>query len=120
MILAVKSRARRARKIAQSQPDAKHAIFRNQLYKLYTIQDLNKTKVHTKSKWLKKTDVGKFVLQTKTFKRPLKNNYLSYVQRASEIMEADYPRKYITNQIRKHRVIFNQAIKKHIKKYNVP
>ncbi len=112
MISSVKRKAKRAIKIAERTPGAKPVIFRRQLYKLYTEQDLTKIKIHVRRKKLIKTDLGKFKLISEEKSKLLKSNYLSYVKRASEIMNE--PK--IVNQIRNHSKIFNSAIHKHLNK----
>jgi hypothetical protein len=115
MIYAVKSKAKRARVRVEGSPVNKYAIFRRQLYKLYTIQDLNKTKIRTSFNRLEKTELGYYKLKVIKIDKPLKSNYLSYVKRASMIMEDES----ISNQIRNHKRIFNEAIAKHLRKHKV-
>lgn len=112
MIRAVKSKAKRAKELCDKSPLNKQAIFRRQLYKLYTIQDLNITKVRSSLARLQKNERGYYDLKITKIEKPLRSNYLSYVRRASEIMEEPA----IENQIRNHTRIFNDAINKHLKR----
>lgn len=109
MILAVKKKSIRAIKQAEVNPSKRPVVYRRQLYKLYSILDLDKTKVHTRWKRLIKTDKG-YKLITGKKSKILRSNYFSYVKRASEIMNE--PK--IENQIRKHRHIFNETIKRNL------
>ena len=111
MIKSVKSRAKRAKKIKERNPEAHLAIFKNQLYKIYTLQDLTKTKIKIKSKKLIKQEMGNFVLKSTSNKAPLRSNYLSYVKNVSRIMEEGK----IERQIRKHQEVFKQAMYKHLR-----
>lgn len=111
MISSVKRKARRAKKIAARTPGEKPIIFRRQLYKLYTTRPLSNTKVRSRWKKIVKIENGDYRIQTGIKKKVLRSNYLTYVRRASEIMEEPGIKK----QIRKHKVIFNQAIFKHLK-----
>lgn len=110
MIRTVKTRASRAKKMKEKKPDTELAVFKNQLYKIYTLQDLTKTKIKIRSKKLEKQEVGTYVLKSNNARMPLKSNYLSYIKRVSGIMQEEK----IKNQIRKHQQIFNDAIRKHL------
>lgn len=112
MIYAVKRKAKRAIKIANQTPNSTPVIYRNQLYKLYSLLDLKKVNTHTRWKKLVKTEKGEFRLQTGKKTKPLKSNYFSYAKRASLIINEPA----IEKQIRNHKKIFNQAITKHLKK----
>ena len=109
---AIRTKAKRAKQTTDKSPLAKYAVYRSQLKKLYTIQDLNKTKVRTTINRLVKNERGYYDLKVIKLKKPLKSNYLSYVRRASVIMEDES----IENQIRNHEKIFNETIHKHLKK----
>lgn len=109
---AVKSKAKRAKHLSDLYPDQRYAVYRRQLYKLYTIQDLNVTKVRSSIKRLVKNRRGYYELKVTRIQKPLKSNYLSYVKRASSIMEDDAIKK----QIRNHRRIFNETIHKYLQK----
>lgn len=112
MVFAVKRKARRAYKMAAENSEGKPIIYRRQLYKLYSILDLTKTKIHTRWKKIVKTDLGTYRLKTGVKTKVLRSNYFSYATRASEIMKEPA----IFKQVRNHKKIFNQAIKKYIKK----
>ena len=111
MISSIKSKAKRAKKQSEKTPYKKAAIFRRQLYKLYTTKSLSNTKVFTRNKRFVKNDVGEFRIISTPKKKILRSNYLSYSRRASEIMEEPA----IINQLRNHKKIFNIAINKHLK-----
>jgi hypothetical protein len=111
MIYSVKRKAKRAIKLAEETPGKKPVIFRRQLHKLYTTKPLHNTK--TRGRWKKLVQIGngEFRLRSGEKKRPLRSNYLTYVVRASEIMQEDA----IKNQLKKHKAIFNSAIQRHLK-----
>jgi len=112
MIYAVKSKASTARKSVERSPGRPLVIFRRQLYKLYTSYPLSSTKIYTKFKWLEKNKKGEYFFKTKPVEKKQRSNYLSYVKRASEIMQEPA----IKHQIRNHYRIFNQAIYRHLKR----
>lgn len=111
MILAVKRKSKRAIDIANQIPSSKPAIYRRQLYKLYSDLDLNKTKVLTRWKKLVKTKYGTYKIISGKKTKLLRSNYFGYAKRASEIMKEPA----INKQVRNHKKIFNQAINKHLK-----
>ncbi|MDB5276364.1 MAG: hypothetical protein JWR61_1319 [Ferruginibacter sp.] len=111
MISSVKSKAKKAKLIAEKNPGSKPVIFRRQLYKLYTTRPLNNVKVRNRWKKIVKMDNGNFRLVTIKKQKILRSNYLSYVQRACEIMEEPH----IAKQIRKHKKVFNDSINRHLK-----
>jgi len=113
MIYAVKSKAKKAVAIAANNPGTPVTIFKRQLYKLYTIQSLNASKIYKTHKKLIPNQLGEFVFEISTKPPKHKSNYLSYVNRASDIMKEPA----IRIQIAKHRSIFNQAVTKYLKKY---
>lgn len=112
MIYAVKSKANIAKRQAVNNPIKNPAIYRRQLYKLYTSYPLNKKKVYTTKKWLQKNERGEYFYITKPIPQKNKSNYISYVNRASLIMNEPA----IKHQIRNHKKIFNDAIHKHLSK----
>ncbi|GEO12035.1 restriction endonuclease subunit S [Segetibacter aerophilus] len=112
MISSVKRKAKRAKKLAERTPGEKPRIYRRQLYKLYTSRPLHNVKVRKRWKKIVKIETGEFRLVTGVKEKDFRSNYLSYVRRASEIMNEPA----IENQIRKHKTIFNQAIFRHLKK----
>ena len=110
MISSVKRKAKRALKIAKADPENREAvIYRRQLYKLYTTRPLSKTKVFTRWKKLVKNEFGEFRLVTGKRSKILRSNYLTYVQRASTIMNEPA----IERQIKKHKRVFNEAVHRH-------
>lgn len=109
MIYSVKSKARRAKKMTRG--SEKPVIFRRQLYKLYTTRPLRETKVRVNWKKIKKNEFGNYTLLTIPKTKLLRSNYLSYIDRASDIMQEPAIKK----QIRNHKKIFNEAISKHLK-----
>lgn len=119
MINAVRSKARIAIKIADKE-NKKPVIFKRQLYELYSYCPITKKLSKRKYKRLKKNKFGEFRLHVTDKKiknrykknKPLRSNYLSYVKRASEIMNE----VTILRQLRKHKRVLNQAILKHLKK----
>ncbi|MDH7460856.1 reverse transcriptase domain-containing protein [Chitinophagaceae bacterium 26-R-25] len=112
MIKSVKNRAAQAKNLIEKEPDSKLAVFKNQLCKIYTLQDLTKTKVKLTSKKLVRHDTDTYVMKSTVINSPLRSNYMSYVRRVSIIMKE----AKIVNQIRKHQEIFKDAIKKHLNK----
>jgi len=111
MISSVKSKAKKAKLIADKFPGSKPIIYRRQLYKLYTTKPLHNVKVKNRWKKIIKINEGNFKLITGLKEKTLRSNYLSYVQRASEIMNEPA----ISNQIRKHKRIFNKAINRYLR-----
>ena len=112
MISAVKIKAKRAISVSEKYPDKPIVIYRNQLIRLYEKFPLSSSKVKLNFKRLVKNEKGEFELLITKRTKPNNSNYLSYVFRASEIMNESA----INNQIRNHKKIFNQAINKHLNK----
>lgn len=112
MISSIKRKAKRSLLIADMEPSKKPVVYRRQLYKLYSLLNLNKTKIHTNRKKIVNADYGKF--KVISFKRTkyLRSNYFSYGIRASVIMNEPQ----IARQTRNHARIFNEAIFKHLKR----
>lgn len=113
MISSVKRRVSRAVAIAEKTPGSKPIIYRGQLYRLYTNyanRSLNSTKLHTVLKRLVKDELGDYKLEVTKKSKKIRSNYLSYVKRASEIMNEED----IVKQIRNHKKIFNQSIYKQL------
>ncbi|HEY9262781.1 reverse transcriptase domain-containing protein [Chitinophaga sp.] len=124
MMRAVRSKARIALKLAA--PDEKPVIFIRQLYDLYSNYPLTQKARDKKYKKLERNDFGEFrvVIKKASFgsaktnntnfvatpevhgKRMIKSNYLTYVDRASEIMNEPA----ISNQLKNHTKILNRAI----------
>jgi len=116
MIYSVKTKSKRAKKIAANQLGAKPVIFKNQLIRLYTKQDLDDKKAPRKRRFktLEQINTGEFRVQS-IEKDGYQNagNYFSYVKRSAEIMKAPE----ISDQIngKKARRVFNQALEKYLK-----
>ena len=110
MIYAVKRKAKRAKKLADQNSDSKPIIFRKQLHKLYSSLHLKNVKVHSNWKRLEPDEFGKYKLVIEKKERPFKSNYFSYAERASKIMNEPAIKK----QLRNHKKIFNEAIKRHL------
>lgn len=116
MIDAVKKKNRRTQKAILKNPEHPTQIFKGQLYWLYV--DTHVTKYKTRKRWkriLGPNIYGRYTLQTGELKMPMRNNYLSYVKRAAEIMGE--PR--ILNQIKKHKKILHEAISRYWGRKNV-
>ncbi|MEO6618856.1 MAG: reverse transcriptase domain-containing protein [Dyadobacter sp.] len=109
LILAVKSRSKRAALAAEKNPVSPNALFKRRLYKLYTNINLDKIKTRRRFKILTYNRYGRFVYSGKQLEEEFKSNYFTYVKRASQIMNE--PK--ILNQVRRHRTIFDQAVKKY-------
>ncbi len=112
MIRAVKIKSKRALELSAKNPGSPIIIYRRQLYKLYMKYPLSSYTIKSNYKRLVKNDKGDFELQVFPSNKQNKSNYLSYVHRASEIMEENS----LLLQVRNHSKIFNQAINKHLKK----
>lgn len=110
MIIAVKSRSRRSVLAANKTPGASMVLFRRRLYRLYTNINLDKKITKSTYKYLIPNRFGFYVYQTKENEDEFRSNYFTYGKRAAEIMKE--PK--IVNQVRRHRTIFNQAMKKHL------
>jgi len=112
MIRSVKTKSKRALTISQQTPGTPLVIYRQQLYKLYIKYPLSASKAESNYKQLIKNDKGEFTLKISKRRKPNNSNYLSYVYRASEVMEEEA----LKLQIRNHSKVFNQAINKHLKR----
>ncbi|WP_176454310.1 reverse transcriptase domain-containing protein [Siphonobacter sp. BAB-5385] len=112
VISCVKRKARRAKKMAEKDYGQKPVIYRRQLYKLCNDPNLKRIKVHSNWKKIVKHSNGEFRVVSEKKTKLFKSNYLTYVNRASRIMEEPA----IINQFKKHKLIFNQAIQRHLKK----
>lgn len=112
MISSVKSKAKRAKLIAEETPGEKSVLFRRQLHKLYTTYPLQNVTVRKRWKKIVKLENGDFRLVTGIKKQSLRSNYLTYVKRSSKIMNEPS----IEKQLKKHKAIFNQTIHRHLKR----
>jgi len=115
MIFAVKSRARRAKIANQKNSELSTAIFKRRLYHLYTNINLDKKEIPRRFKKLVTNRFGDYVYQSELSKKKFQSNYFSYGERAAEIMNEDA----IVKQTKRHRTIFNQAIKIQKSKYDL-
>jgi hypothetical protein len=88
------------------------AVYKRQLYKIYTSLNLEKSYATKKRKKLIKNIFGYYYFKSDIQFPPFKGNYLSYAKRAAKIMEEPA----IENQIRNHKQIFNKAIRERIRK----
>ena len=88
------------------------AVYKRQLYKIYTSLNLEKSNATKKRKKLIKNIFGYYYFKSDIQFPPFKGNYLSYAKRAAKIMEEPA----IENQIRNHKRIFNKAIRERIRK----
>lgn len=112
MILFTKRKAHRAIKLSERDTSIKKAVFMNQLKRKYTIRKLSQEKEPPKLKYLSRKEDGTFGYKFKPNKNKRQGNYLSYVKRASKIMNEPA----INKQIRKHKHILHVAMNKHLKK----
>ncbi|BFG70146.1 hypothetical protein KACHI17_10270 [Sediminibacterium sp. KACHI17] len=112
MISAVKIKSKHAKKFAERNPDEPLFIRKRQLYKLYTQYDLRKTKSRRRYAFLRENERGYFEYTHKKNKDIPSSNYLTYVTRASMLMNE--PK--IKNQLRNHIRIFKEAVRKHLNK----
>ncbi|RYZ88956.1 MAG: hypothetical protein EOP04_08120 [Proteobacteria bacterium] len=111
MVSSVKKKCLRAKKIAEAQ-NQNPVVFRRQLYHLYTSKQPQNKVIRKNWKKIEKKENGEFRLVTIRKEKVLRSNYLTYVRRASEIMNEEG----INSQIKKHQRVFNRAIMKHLKK----
>lgn len=88
------------------------AVYKRQLYKVYTSLNLEKTSATKRRKKLIKNIFGYYYFKSDIHFPPFKGNYLSYAKRAAKIMNEPA----IENQIRNHKRIFNKAIRERIRK----
>lgn len=110
MIYQIKKRVSRARKISLIKNEEKLYLFRKKLERSYRIRKLEKQKEYTKrKKWGKNSD-GTFSYKMVLIPKKRNSNYLTYIERASEIMND----KSIIKQLKKRKEIFNSAINKHL------
>jgi hypothetical protein len=112
MIDAVKSRSRRAVLASKKSPGVSMAIYRRRLFRLYTNVNLDKKLSRRKFRTLVAGRHGYSLVHTDMKEQKFASNYFSYVHRASQEMADDS----IKRQLRRHRTIINQAIKKHLGK----
>lgn len=115
MIYSVRSKAKRAKKIAEKHPGDKPVIFKNQLIRLYTKQDLDDKKSPRKRRFktLKQIETGEYRVFSELKDYRNSGNYFSYVRRAAEIMKAPEILEQINGD--KAKRVFNQALEKHLK-----
>lgn len=111
MISTVKRKSKLALKIAERE-GKKPVVFKKRLHKLYTNANLNKTKIILRRKTFIQNNVGDFRIESTKKDKDFRSNYLSYIRRASMIMEEPA----IQTQIGKHKALFNQALYNHLKK----
>lgn len=88
------------------------AVYKRQLYKVYSKLNLNKISSTKKRKKLRKNIFGYYNFKSDNFFPPFKGNYLSYIKRAARIMNEPA----IENQIRNHKKIFNKVLRERISK----
>lgn len=112
MIRAIKSKSRITLNLANKNPTKPPIIFRRQLYKMYTSRNLQTILSKTREKKILKNERGDFSLSSIPNPKKLRSNYLSYLNRASKIMNAPS----IMIQIKKHKKVFNDALFKHFYK----
>ena len=121
MIYLVKRKAKRAVNLFDSDLSEKPVIYRGRLIRKYKILKLESYKQVRYRKVFEKKEDGTFLIRKEEIK-PKKNpkgennnkfstTYLTYVRRASKIMGE----RSILNQVKKHKNIFNTAIKNHLK-----
>ena len=111
MISTVKRKSKLALKIAEK--EGKHpVIFKKRLHKLYINANLNKTKILLRRKTFVQNNVGNYRIESIKKEKDFRSNYLSYIKRASIIMEEPA----IQKQVCKHKTLFNQALYNHLKR----
>src|SRR5690554_4845731 len=112
MIYAVKSKTKRAKKIAGEYPGDKPVVFKNQLIRLYTNQDLDDQGSPRKRRFktIKKIETGEYRVYSEVKEYANSGNYFSYVKRSAEILEAPEILEQINGG--KAKKIFNQALEK--------
>lgn len=112
MIKSVKTKSSRALQAAKKTPNKPIVIFPNHLYRLYSRHPLGAGVFRKTTKHLRKNSLGEYYYKSKKVRLKYSSNYLSYIHRASEIM--DEPK--IKRQVKSHKKILNLAIQKHITK----
>ncbi|MCH7399947.1 reverse transcriptase domain-containing protein [Belliella sp. DSM 107340] len=91
------------------------AVFKRQLYRIFTNQNLNSTSLPKKRKRLVKNIYGYYKFKTENHFPPFRGNYLTYIKRASNIMNEPA----IEKQLRNHKKIFNKYLKKRVEKQKI-
>lgn len=86
------------------------AVYKRQLYRIYTNQNLNKGNLTKKRKKLIQNLYGYYHFKIDEHFPPFRGNYLTYIKRAATIMKEPA----IQKQLRNHKKIFNQYLKKRI------
>jgi len=106
MVMAIKSRTKRAFAAVGKTPDNSGSLFKRRLYRLYTNINLDKTYRKRNYKWLEPNRYGDFVYHTQEKPQDFRSNYFSYARRAAKTMDD----KHIIRQLRRHRILFNQVV----------
>ncbi|ROI00056.1 reverse transcriptase domain-containing protein [Chryseobacterium daecheongense] len=118
IISVTKRRCYRVKKVLDKNPEAKEAIFMNQVKKLYNkplklsdSESSEKKSLRRKFSSLKKNERGFYEFSHYIPTNPKKeSNYYSYVKRCCSIFEEEH----FMNQIRKRKHIVFRCIKKHL------
>ena len=111
MISTVKRKSKLALRIAEKE-GKQPVIFKKRLHKLYLNSNLNKTKIYIRRKSFYQNEFGEFRIESTKKEKSFRSNYLSYLKRASNTMKEGA----ILKQIVKHERLFNDALKKHLRK----
>lgn len=113
MISTIKRKSKLALRIAEKEGKLP-VIFKKRLHKLYLNSNLNKTKIYIRRKKFCQNEFGEFRIESTKKEKSFRSNYLSYLKRASHTMKEGA----ILKQIEKHERLFNDALKKHLKRTN--
>jgi hypothetical protein len=113
MINAVKCRSKRAVLASIKNPSVSDALFRRRLYRLYTNINLDGKTVKSKFKKLVPNRFGYAIYTSENMEDDIRSNYFTYANKAAEIMNESR----ILRQVRRHRTVFNSAVKKHMVLY---
>lgn len=117
LVSSVKRKAKRAVKISGNNTNAKRAVFKNQVKKIYNLplkftdkENIEFTKFQRKRYNLVLNDRGFYEFKHYVPKTKNKSNYRSYIKRCCETFETNS----FQNQILRSEAIVHQAISKHL------
>jgi hypothetical protein len=116
MISTVKRGAKRMQQLDAPHPEHPPVLFKRKLYKLYSAYGKKRKPDFSPKTVLKQNYLGDHRLVKEERKKPIisRGNYISYVERASDIMEEPAIRR----QVRKHWNVLQAAIRKHVLRSN--
>lgn len=111
MIYAVKTKAKRIKKIQEKELISTTHLYKRKLYRIYSYHGKKSRKIDfSRSRLINNRDRKTYEFEKILLKKRFRGNYLAYVERASKIMKEPAIKK----QLRNHWKILQEAIRKHI------